>query len=358
MRAVTVVPGRAHSLTVRDDVPEPAGDDGQALVRILETGVCGTDVDIEAAQFGDAPPGSPYLILGHENLGVVEKAPPGGALGRGDLVVATVRRPCPERCRACVEGQQDMCLSGHYLERGIKGLHGFMSDLYAESPHYLVRVPSSMRPVAILVEPLSFIEKGIEQALRFQQRLVYEPGHALVLGAGPIGLLAGLVLTLRGLRVTLASRGTPDRPGARLAEDAGMRYVSTEATPVDRIPALVGPIDLVFESTGAASMVMPAIAVLGLNGLCVLGSVTAGEKKTPVDVAAFNHSMVLGNRVVLGTVNAALRHFEAAARDLATAQVRFPGWLERMITRRLPVEDARQAFERGSSDIKSVLRFD
>jgi threonine dehydrogenase-like Zn-dependent dehydrogenase len=251
-----------------------------------------------------------------------------------------------------------MCLSGHYLERGIKGLHGFMSDLYAESPHYLVRVPPSMRPIAVLVEPLSFIEKGIEQALRFQQRLVYEPGHALVLGAGPIGLLAGLVLTLRGLRVTLASRGTPDRPGARLAEEAGMRYLSTEATPVDRIPALVGPIDLVFESTGAASMVMPAIAVLGLNGLCVLGSVTAGEKKTQVDVAAFNQSMVLGNKVVLGTVNAALRHFEAAARDLATAQVRFPGWLERMITRRLPVEDARQAFERGSSDIKSVLRFD
>ena len=179
-----------------------------------------------------------------------------------------------------------------------------------------------------------------------------------MLGAGPIGLLAGLVLTLRGLRVTLASRGAPDRPAARLAEDAGMRYVSTDATPVDRIPALVVPIDLVFESTGAASMVTPAIAVLGLNGVCILGSVTARAKKAEVDVAGFNQSMVLGNRVVMGTVNAAIRHFEAAARDLATAQVRFPGWLERMITRRLPVTDARQAFERGPADIKSVLRFD
>jgi threonine dehydrogenase-like Zn-dependent dehydrogenase len=137
-----------------------------------------------------------------------------------------------------------------------------------------------------------------------------------------------------------------------------MRYVSTEATPVDRISALVGPIDVLFESTGAASMVMPAIGVLGLNGVCILGSVTAEQKKMEVDVAAFNQSMVLGNRIVLGTVNAGLRHFEAAARDLEGAQVRFPGWLERMITRRLPVEDARQAFGRGPADIKSILRFD
>jgi threonine dehydrogenase-like Zn-dependent dehydrogenase len=251
-----------------------------------------------------------------------------------------------------------MCLSGHYLERGIKGLHGFMSDLYAESPHYLVRVPPSMRPIAVLVEPLSFIEKGIEQALRIQQRLVYEPGHALVLGAGPIGLLAGLVLTLRGLRVTMASRGAPDRPAARLAEDAGMRYVSTEATPVDRIPALVGPIDLLFESTGAASVVMPAIGALGLNGICILGSVTAGQKKTEVDVAAFNQSMVLGNRVVFGAVTPPCDTSRRRARpgDRAGPVPRLR--LERMITRRLPVEDARQALRARAErhQVRSAVR--
>jgi threonine dehydrogenase-like Zn-dependent dehydrogenase len=358
MRAVTVVPGRAHSLTVRDDVPEPPRDEQQALVRVIETGICGTDVEIESNVYGEAPAGSPYLILGHENLGVVERTPDGSALRSGDLVVSTVRRPCPERCRSCTDSQQDMCLTGHYLERGIKGLHGFMCDRYAESPRYLVHVPADLRSVAVLIEPLSFIEKGVEQALRIQQRLVWEPRTALVLGAGPIGLLAGLLLMLRGLEVTLASRGAADSASARLAEDAGMRYISTRTTPVEDLGKTLGNLDVVFESTGAAGVVMPAITALGLDGVCILASVTPGEAKSEFDVAAWNRSMVLGNRVVFGTVNAGRRHFEAGVRDLATARTRLPGWLERIITRRVPPEDARQAFERGPSDIKSVLRFD
>jgi threonine dehydrogenase-like Zn-dependent dehydrogenase len=358
MRAVTVVPGRAHSLQVRDDVPDTRALDGQAVVRVLETGVCGTDVDIEMALFGDAPPGNPYLILGHENLGRVERAPRDGSLQEGDLVVATVRRPCPERCRSCQSGQQDMCLTGHYLERGIKGLHGFMSDRYAESPRYLIPVPPELRPVAVLVEPLSFIEKGIEQALRFQQRLAWDPGTALVLGAGPIGLLAALVLRLRGLEVAVASRGPADSPAARLAEDAGMRYLSTQTTRVDEIPKALGPRDVIFESTGSASVIVPAMHALGQAGVCILGSVTTQKETIEFDIAAWNQDLVLGNRVVLGTVNAARRHFEAGVRDLAAAQERFPGWLERVITRRLPVAEARQAFDRSPGQIKSVLRFD
>ena len=212
--------------------------------------------------------------------------------------------------------------------------------------------------MAVLIEPLSFIEKGIEQALRIQQRLEWEPRTALVLGAGPVGLLAGLTLRLRGLDVTLASRGPEDSAAARLAQDAGMRYVSTRTTPVERLPSVTGEIDIVFEGTGAAAMIMPAIKALGLDGVCVLASVTGGEAKIEVDVAAWNRDIVLGNRVVLGTVNAGRRHFEAGVRDLATAEERFPGWLGRMITRRLPVAEAKAAFEKGPSDIKSVLRFD
>jgi threonine dehydrogenase-like Zn-dependent dehydrogenase len=358
MRAVTVVPGTPHSLTVRDDVAEPERDERRALVRVLETGVCGTDVEIDDAQYGEAPPGSPYLILGHENLGRVERTPDGSGFSAGDLVVATVRRPCPELCRSCIEGQQDMCLTGHYRERGIQGLHGFMCDHYTESPRYLIPIPEPLAAVAVLVEPLSFIEKGIEQALRIQQRLEWNPRTAVVLGAGPVGLLASMVLRLRGLDVTLASRGAPDSAAARLAQDGGIRYVSTRTTPVDQLAKVAGEIDVLFESTGAASVIMPAIEVLGPSGVCILASVTGGEAKTEVDVAAWNRGMVLGNRVVLGTVNAGRRHFEAGVRDLAVAEERMPGWLPRIITRRLPVAQARAAFEKGPADIKSVLRFD
>jgi glucose 1-dehydrogenase len=357
MRAVTIVPGKAHSLKVRDDIPDARPADGQALVRVLETGVCGTDVEIEEALYGEAPPGSPYLILGHENLGVVERAP-GDGLREGDLVVSTVRRPCPERCRSCAESQQDMCLTGHYLERGIKGMHGFMCDRYTESPRYLIHIPAPLRPVAVLLEPLSFIEKGIEQALRIQQRLAWDPRLALVLGAGPVGLLAALVLRLRGLQVAMASRGPEDSPAARLATDAGVRYFSTGQTPAERLASELGEIDVVFEATGAAAIILPALHALGPDGVCVLASVTGGETKIDFDVAAWNREMVLGNRVVLGTVNAARRHFEAGVRDLSAAQERFPGWLARVITRRIPVVDAAKAFEKSRADIKSVLRFD
>ncbi|HUG53621.1 MAG TPA: glucose 1-dehydrogenase [Vicinamibacteria bacterium] len=357
MRAVTVIPGKAHSLSVRDDVPDVRPQDGQALVRVVETGVCGTDVEIDAALFGEAPPGSPYLILGHENLGVVERAPAGAHVSEGDLVVATVRRPCPERCRACVDAQQDMCLTGHYRERGIKGLHGYMCDRYAEWPHELIRVPAALRPVAVLLEPLSFIEKGIEQALRIQQRLAWHPRTALVLGAGSVGLLAALVFRMRGLEVTVASRTPAGAPKALLIEDVGIRYLSTADTPVERLSSVLGQMEVVFEATGSAAVVVPAMAALGLDGVCILASVTGGEKRVELDAAAWNREIVLGNRVVLGTVNAARRHFEAGVRDLAAAQERYPGWLERMITRRLPVEKAREAFEPDSSDIKSVLRF-
>jgi threonine dehydrogenase-like Zn-dependent dehydrogenase len=358
MRAVTVIPGKAHSLQVRDDVPEARAEDGQAVVRVIETGVCGTDVEIESALYGEGPPGSPYLILGHESLGLVERTPAGSGFGEGDLVVGTVRRPCPEQCRACVDGQQDMCLSGHYRERGIKGLHGYMCDRYAEWPHDLVRIPAGLRAVAILLEPLSFIEKGTEQALRIQQRLAWEPRTAVVLGAGPVGILAALVFRLRGLEVTVASRAPAGVPKARLLEDAGIRYVSTSTTAVDKLPSVLGAIDIVFEATGSPAVIVPAMAALGLDGVCVLASVTGGEKKIELDVAAWNREVVLGNRVVLGTVNAARRHFENGVRDLAAAQERFPGWLERLITQRVPVADAKRAFEHDPSGIKSVLRFD
>ncbi len=358
MRAITVVPGEAHSLRIRDDVADPRPSDREALVRVLETGLCGTDVEIEAALFGEAPAGSAYLILGHENLGRVERAPSGCGFREDDLVVATVRRPCPEHCPACAEGQQDFCLTGNYRERGIKGLHGYMCDRYVESPRYLVRVPADLRSVAVLLEPLSFIEKGVEQALRFQQRLAWEPRRAVVLGAGPVGLLAGLLLRLRGFEVTVASRGPADSAAARLAVDAGMRYVSTRQTAVERLPAETGGIDLVFEATGAAAMIGPAMSILAIDGVAILGSVTGGQETVPFDIATWNREMVLGNRALFGTVNAGRRHFEAGVRDLEAAQARFPGWLARMITRRLPMEEVKQAFERDRSQIKSVLRFD
>jgi threonine dehydrogenase-like Zn-dependent dehydrogenase len=358
MNAVAVIPGQRGSLHVRDNAPDPRPAAGEVVVRVLEAGVCGTDVEIHEGLYGQAPPGSPFLILGHENLGVVEEGPADAGLSAGDLVVSTVRGPCPQACRACVSDQNDMCLTGNFVERGIKGLHGFMSERYCEAPRYLVRLPAALRPVAVLMEPTSVVEKGIEQAFRIQQRLAWEPRKAVVFGAGPVGLLAALVLRLRGLDVWVAALEPEGSAKAKIVEDAGMRYVSTAATPIESLPSKVGRIDVVFEATGAAAVVFPSMGILGPNGVCILSSVTGGAKKLEVDAATWNREMVLGNRLAFGTVNAARRHFELGVRDLEAAEQRFPGWLARLLTRRIPFTEATKALARTPDDIKIVLEFD
>ena len=357
MRAVAVVPGRRGSAHLRDDAPDPTPIEGDALVRVLEAGVCGTDVEIHDGLYGEAPAGSGFLILGHENLGVVESSPPGAHVQPGDLVVATVRRPCPERCQPCARSQNDMCVTGHFTERGIRGLHGFMSETYSESPAYLIKLPSQIRPFAVLVEPMSVVQKGIDHAYRIQQRMSWEPRTAVVLGAGPVGILAAVALRLRGVDVTVAALEPEGSFKDLLLREAGIHYACSASLPLAELPGRTGPIDIVFEATGAAAVVFPAMRMLGPDGVCILSSVTGGSRSTEVDLATWNREMVLGNRVVFGTVNGGRGHFEAAARDLEIIDGRLPGWVGRLITRRLPFTDIATALVRRPEDIKTVLVF-
>jgi threonine dehydrogenase-like Zn-dependent dehydrogenase len=358
MRAVAVVPGKKDSLHVRDDAPDPRPQSGEALVRVVEAGVCGTDVEIHQGLYGEAPEGSPFLILGHENLGVVEEAPAGAVVSAGDLVVSTVRRPCPERCRPCASDQNDMCITGNFKERGIKGLHGFMSERYAESPQYLVKLPAHLREFAVLMEAMSVCQKGIQQAVAIQQRLAWSPRRAVVMGAGPIGILAAAALRLRGFEVHVTATGPEGSFKDKQLREAGITYVSTQTVPLMSLPEKVGPIDVVFEATGATAVVGPAIQILGPNGVCILTSVTGGQKMVEIDLATWNREVVLGNRLVFGTVNASRMHFEMGRRDLEAIEELLPGWLGRLITRRLPFKDAAQSMTRARDDIKTVLMFD
>ncbi len=357
MRAVAVVPGQPGSTHLENDAPDPLVGNDQALVRVLETGICGTDVEIYDGLYGEAPPESPFLILGHENLGVVESCPSGTHLQSGDLVVCTVRRPCPERCAPCARGQMDMCVTGHFRERGIRGLHGFMSERYAESPAYLVKLGAHLRPFAVLLEPMSIVQKGVGHAYHIQERLSWQPRTAVVLGAGPVGILAAATLRLRGLDVTVVALEAEGSFKDRLLREAGIHYLSSVGTPLAELPRRLGSIDIVFEATGAPGVLFPAMRLLGPDGVCILSSVTGGTSAATVDVATWNRDMVLGNRVVFGTVNAGRAHFESGARDFELAEERLPGWLGRLITRRVPFTDVTTALDRRPEDIKTVLVF-
>src|SRR5919106_4504780 len=350
MKAVTVTPKVPGSTELRD-VPEPslsdAADGRGVLVRILRVGLDGTDKEITAGAYGAAPPGEDFLVLGHESFGVVEEVGPAVTeFVPGDLVVSRVRRAGTSIYDDL--GMPDFTTDEEYHEHGISLVHGFLTERYVETPEYLTHIPTGLREVGVLLEPTTVVEKGISQAYEIQRRLkVWEPKRAAVLGAGTIGLLASMALRVRGLEVTTVARQEPPYLNAELVEALGARYVSTKAMSLADLAAEHGPFDLVFEATGFSPIVFEAMrGVLAKNGVLVLSSVTGGDRTVEIPADAINLDFVLGNRVLVGTVNANREHFEAGVRDLALAESRFPGWLERLLTHPVHgLEEWPKAFE-------------
>ena len=354
MRAVVVTPKEAGSGRLIE-VAGPQAELGEVLVRVHEVGLDGTDAEILQGRFGEAPSDDPYLIIGHESLGRVANVTPGvEELSPGDWVVAIVRRPDPVPCRNCAAGEWDMCQNGRYTERGIKRRHGFLAEFYAESPDYLVKIPADLSGVAVLLEPLSIVEKAVEQMRRIQSRLVWQPERAVVLGAGPIGLLAGLLLRLEGLEVHFydAAEAGLKRD---LAEAMGAKYVRSGGGRLGDELAAIGPVDVVLEATGYSPFAFDAIDLVAPNGVVCLTGVSGGSRKLEVLADHLNLEMVLSNKVVFGTVNANRRHFESGVRHLQQIESRWPGLLSRMITRRLPLERFADAFERSPDQVKSIV---
>ena len=335
MKAVAVRPGEPNSIHLRD-VPMPSlhavpGERG-VLVRVLRVGVDGTDKEINAAEYGKAPPGDDYLILGHESFGVVEAVAPGVTeLVPGDCVVATVRRPGSSLYDAI--GLQDMTTDDTYYERGINLLHGFLAEYYAESADFLVKVPTVLRSVGVLMEPVSVAEKAIGQAFEIQRRLrVWQPKRALVLGTGTLGLLASMILRLRGLEV-LALGKTP-RPylNADLLEQIRVGYQSTQDVNIAEASRTHGPFDLIIEGTGYSPLVFEAMESLAKNGVLVLLSVTGGGRRIEIPADRINQGFVLGNKVLVGSVNASRADYMVGVSDLAQAELAHPAWLDRLLT--------------------------
>lgn len=338
MKAIAVIPGRANSMhLVEAPVPSVADiPDGRGvLVKVIRVGVDGTDREINAAEYGAAPPGDSYLITGHESFGqVVAVGHAVTTLAPGDFVVATVRRPGHSIYDAI--GTSDMTTDDVYYERGINLRHGFLCEYYADDAEFLVKIPAGLQDVGVLLEPTTVVEKGIAQAYEIQRRLrVWRPRKAAVMGAGTIGLLAALVLRIKGLDVTVFGRTPKPYLNSDLLDAIGARYLSTSTTPIVDGARAHGPFDLIFEATGASPVVFESMQALGKNGVLVLSSVTGGDKMITVPADRINLEFVLGNKVMVGTVNANREYFEMGVADMAIAQVDFPGWLNRLLTHKV-----------------------
>lgn len=352
MQAAVVIPGRPESARVEEiQAPEPTPS--EVLVRTEVIGLDATDREV-AEGYGELPPEADFMVVGHEALGVVEVT---GAdvndLSPGDLAVPIVRRPDPVPCANCARGEWDMCLNGRFTERGIKGRHGFCSELFVESPDYLVPLPEGLDSIGVLIEPLSIVEKAIEQTWRIQERLRWEPRTAAVLGAGPIGLLAAMALVARGVEVAVYDR-SDQGPRRSVVDGVGAEFVLAEDDG-DLRGALPWPPDLVIEATGYSPLALQAVDALAPAGVACLTGVSSGTRVIHVDADSLNLEMVLENKVVFGTVNANRRHFEAAASDLVSFEERWPGLTAALITRRLPLDRFAEGLEKTPDDIKVVV---
>jgi threonine dehydrogenase-like Zn-dependent dehydrogenase len=344
VRAATLIPGDPSSAGV-SELPDPTPGRDELLVDGLLVGVCGTDTEVLHGGHGELPPGADRMVGFHESLGRVREAPPGSGYVVGDLVVGVVRRPDPVPCGPCGAGEWDYCRNGRYTERGIKGLDGYGSQRWTVPSGFAVRVDERLGELGVLTEPASVVAKAWEQVDRISSRSVSRPRVALVTGAGPIGLLAALIATQRGLDVHVLDRATAG-PKPDLVRDLGARYHTA-------LPD-VAP-DVVIEATGAAKLVFDVLARTGSNAITVLTGLSGGRRTIPVAAGRINDELVLDNDVVVGSVNANLRHYRSGAQALAAAN---PTWLAGLLTRRVPLADWPDALDRHDGDVKVVVQLD
>ncbi len=368
MKAIAVTPARREVGIIQQEEPK-ISKPTEVKLRVLEAGVCGTDKEIAAFEYGTPPGGSDRLVIGHESLGeIIEVGPAVSRVKAGDLVVPMVRRPCPyDDCLACRSDRQDFCFTGEFKERGIKEADGFMTEFVVDDEKYMNWVPRELHDVAVLVEPLTIAEKALSQVWQVQQRLPWScpvtPGKerafchkAVVLGAGPVGLLGAMALAANGFETFVYSREPAESPKAALVRSFEATYVSAETSSIQDLAEKVGNIDLVYEAVGASQVAFEVMKFLGNNGIFIFTGVPGRKAPIEVDTDLIMRNLVLKNQVVFGTVNAGRETFEVSIRDLGVFMQRWPNAVRALITGRYPMEAHRDLLLGRSGGIKNVIQ--
>jgi threonine dehydrogenase-like Zn-dependent dehydrogenase len=348
MRALRVTPKQANSARL-DEIALPDEREGAILARTVAVGICGTDREIIAGDYGEAAPQEQRLTLGHESLGEVQQAPPGSVFAPGDRIVGIVRRPDPVPCAACAQGEWDMCRNGQFTERGIKGRNGYCSEYFRVEPEFAIKVPRELGVAGVLLEPTSVVAKAWDHIDYLGHRSKsWQPRVALITGAGPVGLLAALLARQRNLETHVYDR-VEQGPKPDLVRSLGAHYHCGELSTLRKLQA-----DVIVECTGAAPVVVDVMMHNARDAIVCLAGLSAVGRALPVNVAALNQSMVLQNDLVFGSVNANRHHYDLAVAALQRAD---RAWLSRLITRRVPLDQWQTALERQPNDIKVIIDF-
>jgi len=366
LKAIAIVPGTAGSRLVERPEPSVAKPD-EVKVRIIRVGICGTDREEVSGGRAQAPDGQTELVIGHEMLGQVVSA--GSSVTRvkpGDYAVFTVRRGCGE-CACCLMNRADMCQTGKYRERGIRGLDGYQTEYVVDQEQYIVRVPPELEPVGVLMEPLSVVEKAIDEALRVQTVRCPDAAvtpdwlhgrRCLVAGLGPVGLLAAMVLYLRGGEVYGLDVVDSNTARPKWLGGIGGRYIDGRQIPADQVEKKIGGMDFILDATGIAQLEFNLLDALALNGMYVLTGIPGGDRPLQIPGGELIRQLVLENQVMLGSVNAARGHFQMAADDLAQAHVRWGAQIAGLITNRYSWDEfAGLMDEHQPNAIKEVIEW-
>jgi threonine dehydrogenase-like Zn-dependent dehydrogenase len=369
MRALAVFPHAHEVKLIQVEEPQIVRP-SDVKVRILDVGICGTDKEICSFQYGTAPEGSDYLILGHESLGeVVEIGPAVRDVAVGNLVVPIVRRACPHaECLPCRSGRPDFCSTGDFVERGITGQHGFLAEYVVDDARYLHIVPAALRTAGVLTEPLTIAEKAFTQAFHIEQRMPWLAGitpqspergelTAAILGAGAVGLLGAMALRVMGIDTYVYDRVPPPNAKTQLVELIGAHYVS----PTDcgmTFTDLISHVHFIYEATGVSQLAFQAIMALRPNSILVFTGVPGHGAHKELDTDTLMRNMVLKNQVILGTVNADAAAYASAIRHIGTFMERWPTVTDMVITRRYPLDAYRDLLFGQTSGIKNVISFE
>lgn len=353
MKAIVAEPPKKNSVNLVE-IPKPVPRKGQVLLKTLCVGINGTDREINEGIYGTSPSGSRYIVLGHEAVAKAQEiGDQAQGFSEGDLVAPAVRRPCLENCLNCRNGESDMCLTGNYSEHGIHKLHGFASEYAVSDANFLVKIPKELENLAVLLEPLSIAEKAVIQSFRIQERMKWKPKKAFVVGAGPLGLLATVILRLKGLEVCAAATRDKESLKAKIVGKVGGTYINVRETPMETLDE---KFDIVIEATGRVEAALEALNLLGPNGvMCFLG--VYREKKACKEFGKVLTHMVLGNRLMFGSVSSNKSHFETSIKDMFEIKHRYGNVLSKLITKKLPLSDFKQAFKAEREDIKTIIYF-
>ncbi|HVD97813.1 MAG TPA: glucose 1-dehydrogenase [Cytophagaceae bacterium] len=365
MKAIATTPGSKELRIVEREEPKIYEAD-DIKIKITQIGICGTDREIAHGGRADAPAGSNELVLGHEMIGiVVEIGKDVKKVKVGDHALFTVRRACGS-CYACANGRNDMCSTGNYTERGIRGRDGYMTEYVVDKELYCVKIPDNIVDLGVLTEPISVSVKAVDEAVKIQAARI--PGatydtwlngkKVLVVGLGPIGLLGAFILRLRGADVLGMDIVEENSPRASLLKEIGGNYINGKTISADLIDDTYGQIDMVFEAAGVAKLGFDLIDALGINGVYVLTGVPGAGRPVDISGGALMQQMVLMNQVMVGSVNASMQHNLMALDVIANSKKTWPGSLEKVITEVMPYTKIKEAIANTSSDeIKTIITF-